>query len=280
MKTLFTVAFAALLTLSCFNVSAQTSGSISGYVYNQNDSLSIPGAYVIIETGQKKYWATTDAQGFFRIKPVEPGTYSVLITYSGLDSLKINNIGVTSSLDTYIKKVYLSSRMLTTTVITYKEDLIDEDGGSIIKMDHIMLDALPQKGDMLAVLKYVSSDYFVSERTNEVHFRGSRAGTSAYYIDGMRVEGMTLPGMGVGSMQVYSGGVPARFGDFTGGVIEVETKSYNDGLQEQMVRYHYVRLTDAPKYETVKKEEKPETEESTETEKSTETKTEESPETH
>jgi hypothetical protein len=35
-------------------------------------------------------------------------------------------------------------------------------------------------------------------------------------------------------MQVYTGGVPAKYGDTTGGVIVVETKSYLEEYNEKL----------------------------------------------
>ena len=42
---------------------------------------------------------------------------------------------------------------------------------------------------------------------------------------------MGIPGIAVGSVKVYTGGIPAAYGDVTGGVIVVETKSYFDYAQ-------------------------------------------------
>jgi hypothetical protein len=41
-----------------------------------------------------------------------------------------------------------------------------------------------------------------------------------------------IPGQAIGSLKVYTGGVPARYGDLSGGVIVVETKSYFDLSQQ------------------------------------------------
>jgi hypothetical protein len=37
-------------------------------------------------------------------------------------------------------------------------------------------------------------------------------------------------------MTVYAGGIPARYGDFTGGVIVVETMGYFDWLKMQQYK--------------------------------------------
>ena len=39
-----------------------------------------------------------------------------------------------------------------------------------------------------------------------------------------------IPGLAIGSVKVYTGGVPARYGDFTGGCIVIETQSYFNWL--------------------------------------------------
>jgi len=61
-------------------------------------------------------------------------------------------------------------------------------------------------------------------------------------VDGIKIQGgnMSVPGRGVGSVSLYTGGVPAAYGDFTGGVIIIETKSYSDWLVEQRMR-NYAR---------------------------------------
>jgi hypothetical protein len=47
---------------------------------------------------------------------------------------------------------------------------------------------------------------------------------------------MNIPGRAIGSIIAYSGGIPAKYGDFTGGVVVIETKSYFDWLVEQESR--------------------------------------------
>jgi len=40
----------------------------------------------------------------------------------------------------------------------------------------------------------------------------------------------------IGNMTVYTGGVPAKYGDFTGGVVVIESKSYSDYVIEKRIR--------------------------------------------
>ncbi len=58
---------------------------------------------------------------------------------------------------------------------------------------------------------------------NNVSIRGSRMDASSYYVDGVRVRGIDVPNSMIGTVQVITGGIPANYGDVTGGVILVTT---------------------------------------------------------
>ena len=71
-----------------------------------------------------------------------------------------------------------------------------------------------------------------TEETGDLHFRGSRANDVAYYVDGMRVRNVDAVSKGsIDNVTVLNGGIPANYGDVTGGVIRIETKSYTQGKQ-------------------------------------------------
>jgi hypothetical protein len=59
----------------------------------------------------------------------------------------------------------------------------------------------------------------------ELSFRGALPSSTQYIVDGVKVRGgAELPKGAMGKVQVYLGGAPAEFGDFTGGVIVMESK--------------------------------------------------------
>jgi outer membrane receptor for ferrienterochelin and colicin len=64
----------------------------------------------------------------------------------------------------------------------------------------------------------------------ELYFRGSRTGAVQYNIDGVKMgaNAARIPSSAIGSISVYTGGLPAKYGDTTGGVVVIETKSYMD----------------------------------------------------
>lgn len=83
------------------------------------------------------------------------------------------------------------------------------------------------KKDVMKVIEM--STPTTKDKDGNISFRGSRPGSAAYVIDGVRVNGnLDIPTSAISSMKVYSGGIPARYGNTTSAVIEIKTKSYFD----------------------------------------------------
>ena len=232
----------AILIISVFAFSqacmAQSNGSISGYVFDSLERNTIPGAHVYIETQNGKIGAVTDSIGYYSIKPINPGRYTLNISYVGYQELAIENISVRSDFNTHIGNIYLPIKSLPETIIIgHVDPLIDREGGCLVYMNHKKIAKLPEGNNLMAVLEVLTTEFQVSENRQEVFFRGSRANMTAYIIDGVRVDNLNvLPNAAVGNLTVYAGGIPAKYGDFNGGVVVVETLSYFDWLQNRRAR--------------------------------------------
>ena len=72
-------------------------------------------------------------------------------------------------------------------------------------------------------------------RGDDLNISGGRAENTLIIIDGIQQPGgsaaSNLPPGSVGSISVYSGGLPARYGDATGGVVSITTKGVTSKLQ-------------------------------------------------
>src|SRR5258705_12792153 len=63
----------------------------------------------------------------------------------------------------------------------------------------------------------------------DINIRGSRSDATQYYVDGIKmIGGFRSPKAAIKEIKVISGGVPAMFGDATGGIVLITTKSYSD----------------------------------------------------
>jgi hypothetical protein len=112
------------------------------------------------------------------------------------------------------------------------------------------------RGDIKGVLTSISSD--VIETNGEVHFRGTRGEATGYFVDGVRTLGAsTIPGLGVENLTVFSGGVPAMYGDVMGGVVIITTKSYFSGIREKNMRMnaYYEKIQEKKRVEKALKDE-------------------------
>jgi hypothetical protein len=67
----------------------------------------------------------------------------------------------------------------------------------------------------------------------ELIFRGARKGDMIYVVDGVKLnEVYNVPSCSIKRMMVYTGGLPAKYGDTLGGAIVVETLGYFDLLRQ------------------------------------------------
>lgn len=73
----------------------QASGSIQGVVTDADGGLTLPGASVMIEGTSQG--ASTDKDGKFQLTKLLPGNYSVVVSFIGYQSKKIENIAVTAN---------------------------------------------------------------------------------------------------------------------------------------------------------------------------------------
>jgi outer membrane receptor protein involved in Fe transport len=84
------------------------------------------------------------------------------------------------------------------------------------------------KFDLKELIGSMSSEIQVSE-SGDMVIRGSRPGDLLYLIDGIKTSEIgTMPSVAIGSLTVYTGGIPAKYGDTLGGVVAMETQSYFD----------------------------------------------------
>ena len=77
----------------------------------------------------------------------------------------------------------------------------------------------------------------ITHTMNGLNFRGSRSDAVYYYIDGIKVIGNPkIPQSAINQLTVYTGGLPANYGDVTGGIISIETKSARSYAAERNSR--------------------------------------------
>ena len=206
------------------------SGEIKGKVFEFETGNPLPFANVYVKIGEQLIGTTTDMDGRFTLKPLQPGIYSVSISFVGMAIKEIKGVEVRTEKISYIEDAYLKSSELIpgVDVVHWTIPIIDKGNPSIqsIGMKDIQQSSLLR--NPIELIANSVPGVSVSP-TGGVTIRGSRTGDVGYYIDGVKANGLSgVPGRAIGSISVYTGGVPAQYGDVTGGVIIVETASYFD----------------------------------------------------
>jgi hypothetical protein len=215
---------------------AQNQGEIKGKIFDSKTKEGLIGATVYVEYMGSKVANFVDKDGQFTLKPLTPGTYNVTITFTGYDTTTYTGVTVNADKITYLDDTYMDFAVINQKVLyVYGNKLVDPDAPSKISITHDQISVMPDSKNINTVIRNTFTDVYVSDDGKDIYFRGSRDGDAVYYVDGVKLRDNQLhvPGNSIGSLTVYTGGVPAKYGDFTGGVIVVETQSYFSWLNEK-----------------------------------------------
>jgi hypothetical protein len=217
---------AALTSSTCH---AQNSGEIKGKVFNEAKK-AVPFANVYVKYGDEIIGSTTDFDGRFTLKPLNPGTYNVEVSTVEYEKYIYTGVDVGPDKITFLNDIELAVKSLGVVVVKgWKEPLIDHEEPTKVSMvaSQFKTDAL--RKDPVRLATTIAPGIFQDPISGDLHFKGSRSGSMAYYVDGVKMLSLDgTPPNSIGRITVYTGGIPARYGDITGGVIAIETKSYFD----------------------------------------------------
>jgi hypothetical protein len=207
-------------------------GVIKGQLLGENKK-PLEMAAVVVDYGGQKIYSITDQKGMYTIKPLNSGTYNMTITCLGYKVKTITGIPVSADKVVMMNTVQMimdSELIEGTEIIAYKQKLIDPEDVTRMTMVANTLAKLPDNKNLGAALRTMSSEVNISENNKDVIIRGSRSGESVCFVDGVKQRDFsnTIPGNAIGRIVMYTGGIPAKYGDITGGVVILETKSYFD----------------------------------------------------
>ena len=232
MKYLFSLMF-ILLCLS--GLIAQT--TIEGKVKDTKTGEPIPFGTVALYRGGVLITGTeTDLDGAYFFTEVQPGTYDMEASLLGYAAQRVTGIvikaGRTNKVDFQLSDdaVLLD---IGVEIKAYKVPLIEIDNttqGATVTAEKIR--ALPTK-NVNAIAATTAG--LASTDGGDINVRGSRSNETIYFIDGVRVTGNLIPQSEIEQLQVVIGGIEARYGDVTGGIISLTSKgpsdAYSGGLE-------------------------------------------------
>lgn len=213
-----------LLVLSAFTAFAQT--ALKGKVTDETGE-ALPFATIQLFKGGSFYQGTqTDLDGNYFISPVDPGTYDIQADYTGYQPMKLTGIPVNAG-KTNVADVEMNSDggvvLEEIVVVAYEVPLIEQDNttqGQTVTSEQIK--NLPTRN--INQIASITAGAASSDEGDAISVRGSRSNATDYYVDGVRVRATSIPDSEIEQLQVITGGVEARYGDVTGGIISITTK--------------------------------------------------------
>ncbi|MCB0760730.1 MAG: carboxypeptidase-like regulatory domain-containing protein, partial [Flavobacteriales bacterium] len=213
------------------------SGTLKGTVTDAQSGELLPFVNVVVFlNGNQVTGGTTDFDGKYTIKPIDPGTYDVMFSFVGYASKQVTGVKINSNKISFLdQKLDAGIQLDEVTVVSYSVPLIDKDGGAsggtVTRED---INKMPGR-DATSIATTVAgvSD---SGTGGGISIRGARSNSTWVYIDGIKVRGSSaLPKSAVEEISVITGGIPANIGDATGGVINISLRSssskYTGGIE-------------------------------------------------
>ena len=244
MRARISAFFFALIVLVAGVASAQeTTGKIAGRIAD-SQGLGVPGATVSVTGPQGVKSVVTDGEGRYVVSFLTPGTYGVKVELQGFKSAETKDVavrlGATASVDLQMAVGNLSE-MVEVTGVASTIDTRSTTIGSVVSSEELR--QIPV-GRTFASTLYLTPGVSSSGTlgVNNPSISGGSGLENQYVIDGANVTNTGYGGLGsysithgslgnatpydfIQEVQVKTGGYEAEYGQATGGVVNVVTKS-------------------------------------------------------
>jgi len=222
----------AVVLMSATTFGQDNLGEVKGTVVEKNTTVAAYGAHIFINDNGRKYNATADVDGRFRISGIPAGTYIVNVKYKGdtLEKRIIAEVPMDGFFNTDTINFYSDILDMPVMTVHYDPNELKLISGNlpVTTLTAEEIERSPVKTDIKALINSMSSDVRMTN-DGELVFRGARKGDMLYLMDGVKTATIgNVPSSSIGRMMIYTGGLPAKYGDTLGGVVIMETKSYFD----------------------------------------------------
>ena len=230
------VVILASLVLLALPAAAQTTSTIEGTVTDTSGAV-VPGAEVTARgvSIAAERSTTTDAKGAYRLSALPAGTYTVTVAFTGLATRSVTLEVTLNRVVTYDATLQVGGVAETIAVSTPALDVSTSAAGTTITPREIT--ELPVNGrnylDLLQLVPGVAINRQVdpnSDRSNPV--LGERSGNNNFLIDGQSNKDTVNGGPAqqfnqetIAEFQVLTSGYKAEFGQASGAIVNVITKS-------------------------------------------------------
>lgn len=209
---------------------SQTTGKLSGKVYDADTGEALPGANVILMN--TSMGAATDLEGDYYIINISPGTYDINVSMMGYTTAVFRNVIVS------VNRTSVIDAPLSLTSVAGEEVIVEANRISIEKDQTGTIRNI--SADQMEILPVENLDQVVSMQAGIVkgHVRGGRNSEVTYLLDGMSInESFDNSGKVVEvemeviqDLEVITGTFNAEYGKAMSGVINAVTKDGSNDI--------------------------------------------------
>jgi len=230
-----------LVAVTAGTAALAQSGALKGRVIDAANSEGISFANVQLEQGGSAIAKTVaDMDGNFTIKPITPGKYDIKAAAVGYQPLLMTGVLIGGDKTTYqdLKVKSTAIEITVVDIVAYEKPLIRPDNVQGKDVTRAEFDAMPSKN--INSVASTAAGVGQADEGSALSMRGGRQNTNTsgdasgksadgggtqYLIDGVPTRGTYgLPQSDVEQVSVLTGGIPAQYGDATGGVISITTR--------------------------------------------------------
>lgn len=210
---------------------------IRGFIYEETsgEPVIFTNAYLLGTT----YGSTTDVNGYFAITQIPPGDYTLLVTYLGYDTLKVE-VSLKPN-DLLQKNLFLtkSSVLLDAVNVSAERQAVrTETRTSVVKVTPLDIKQIPTVGgqpDLAQYLQVLPGVIFTGDQGGQLYIRGGSPIQNKVLLDGMVIYN-PFHSIGLFSVfdteiiriaDIYTGGFNAEHGGRISSVMDITTRDGN-----------------------------------------------------
>jgi len=226
LKTVIMFRLTSILLLLSITVKAQQAAQITGVISDNDSKEPLPGVMVSYGINELTQAVFTDDKGSFKIRPLDPGSYNIRFSMLGYETLSATGVRVSDGETVVLNRTLNFSNTL-----------------PVVRKEEYRIPLMPRNPNTPLAISYEDIKYAVDKHINAlaastakvfqadagepISMSGSRYGTVKYIVDGVITDREPkLPGCAIEQMSIYNSSIPACYGDATGGVIVITSKSF------------------------------------------------------
>ncbi len=222
----------SIIAIFCAGVAYAQSGSLIITVLDSTKK-AVPFAGVqVTKGGVPVGGGSTDFDGRIEVKPLDPGQYDVQATLLGYQTISLTGVNVAPDAPTHITVNMKGNSgggvQLHILHVIYEAPAVNPDHtGTILQGKDIHNQAVDGGGGGIKDVIATTPGFYQADLGKDINARGSRSDANQYIVDGVKLTADQalggIPKNMIDQVNTYTGGVPAKYGDATGGVIEINT---------------------------------------------------------